>query len=119
MSDDRGEPVLALANFDVPGLFENIDRGLAGYGLRAGAESQGDFPLPVHERRLLLAGVLDLSGLLADSHVAYGHRQAEARNRKNAGREMVEFQYVFHRAFLLGVTTFEGLGLDIFFPKKC
>src|SRR5262249_25712743 len=59
--DDGGEAVLTILDLDIAGLVEDIDRRLARQRRRAGAESQGDLLLPVHERWLLARGGLRLS----------------------------------------------------------
>jgi hypothetical protein len=58
--DDGREAVLAVPGLDVAGLVEDVD-GRLGHGRWAGAESQGDLLLPVHERRLTPGGRAQMS----------------------------------------------------------
>src|SRR5882672_5779065 len=60
--DDGGEAVPAIPDLDVAGLVEDINGRLACHWRRAGAESQGDLFLPIHElRRLAPCGLRGLS----------------------------------------------------------
>src|SRR5262249_7332901 len=54
--DDGREAILAVPDLDVAGLVEDVDRRLARHGRWAGAESQGNLFLSIHERRRLAPG---------------------------------------------------------------